>query len=59
MPCPPYPHREQQPLKIISLSGGVATFPDDGRTGAELIKAADAATWYGDAEANPDLHPRS
>jgi len=41
----PYPNRESQPLKIISLSGGVATFPDDGRTGADLIKAADAALY--------------
>lgn len=41
----PYPNRESQPLKIVSLSGGVATFPDDGRTGADLIKAADAALY--------------
>jgi len=41
----PYSNRESQPLKIVSLSGGVATFPDDGRTGDELIKAADAALY--------------
>lgn len=41
----PYPHRERQPLKIVSLSGGVATFPDDGRTGGDLIEAADAALY--------------
>jgi diguanylate cyclase (GGDEF)-like protein len=41
----PYPHRERQPLKIVSLSGGVATFPDDGRTGPELIEAADGALY--------------
>lgn len=41
----PYPNRESQPLKVVSLSGGVATFPDDGRTGADLIKAADAALY--------------
>ena len=41
----PFPHRENQPLKIVSLSGGVATFPDDGRTGSDLIKAADAALY--------------
>ena len=40
-----YPNRECQPLKCVSLSGGVATFPDDGRTGAELIVAADAALY--------------
>jgi diguanylate cyclase (GGDEF)-like protein len=41
----PYPNRESQPLKVVSLSGGVSTFPDDGRTGAELIAAADAALY--------------
>jgi diguanylate cyclase (GGDEF)-like protein len=41
----PYPHRENQPLKIVSLSGGVATFPDDGRSGSDLIEAADAALY--------------
>ena len=40
-----YPNRECQPLKCVSLSGGVATFPDDGWTGAELIAAADAALY--------------
>jgi diguanylate cyclase (GGDEF)-like protein len=41
----PYPHRETQPLGMVSLSGGVATCPDDGLTGADLIKAADAALY--------------
>ncbi len=41
----PFPNRESQPLKIVSLSGGVATFPDDGRSGPELIAAADAALY--------------
>jgi diguanylate cyclase (GGDEF)-like protein len=41
----PYPHRESQPLKVVSLSGGVATFPDDGRSGTDLIQAADAALY--------------
>jgi len=41
----PYPNREQQPLKVVSLSGGVATFPDDGRNGSDLIEAADAALY--------------
>jgi diguanylate cyclase (GGDEF)-like protein len=43
----PYPNRESQPLKTVSLSGGVATFPDDGRTGTDLIAAADAALYRG------------
>ncbi len=41
----PYPHRESQPLKVVSLSGGVATFPDDGRNGTDLIQAADTALY--------------
>ena len=41
----PYPNHESQPLKVVSLSGGVATFPDDGRTGTDLIAAADAALY--------------
>lgn len=41
----PYAHRESQPLKVVSLSGGVATFPDDGRNGTDLIQAADAALY--------------
>jgi diguanylate cyclase (GGDEF)-like protein len=41
----PYAKAESQPLKKISLSGGVATFPDDGRTGSDLIAAADAALY--------------
>lgn len=41
----PYPNRESQPLKLVSLSGGVATFPDDGRNGTDLIASADAALY--------------
>ena len=43
----PYPNRESQPLKTVSLSGGVATFPDDGRSSSDLISAADAALYRG------------
>jgi diguanylate cyclase (GGDEF)-like protein len=41
----PYPNRESQPLKTVSLSGGVATFPDDGRSSTDVIKAADDALY--------------
>jgi diguanylate cyclase (GGDEF)-like protein len=41
----PFANRERQPMKIISLSGGVATYPDDGRTSVDLIKAADEALY--------------
>jgi diguanylate cyclase (GGDEF)-like protein len=41
----PFPNRESQPLKVVSLSGGVATFPDDGQSSTDLIAAADAALY--------------
>ncbi|HUD71873.1 MAG TPA: sensor domain-containing diguanylate cyclase [Dongiaceae bacterium] len=41
----PFPNREAQPLRRVSLSGGVATYPDDGLAGADLIAAADAALY--------------
>ena len=40
-----FPNRESQPLGIVSLSGGVATYPDDGQSSADLIAAADAALY--------------
>jgi diguanylate cyclase (GGDEF)-like protein len=41
----PFPNRESQPLRIVSLSGGVATFPDDGQSSTDLIAAADSALY--------------
>jgi diguanylate cyclase (GGDEF)-like protein len=41
----PFANRESQPLKVVSLSGGVATFPDDGQSSTDLIAAADAALY--------------
>jgi diguanylate cyclase (GGDEF)-like protein len=41
----PFANRESQPLKTVSLSGGIATFPDDGLTSADLIAASDAALY--------------
>lgn len=40
-----YPHRESQPLGFVSISGGVATFPDDGTDPESLIAAADEALY--------------
>jgi diguanylate cyclase (GGDEF)-like protein len=40
-----FPRREKQPLKCISISGGVATFPYDGGTVEEIIKRADEALY--------------
>ena len=32
-------------LEGITISGGVAVFPEDGSTGAEILKAADKALY--------------
>ncbi|NOY22688.1 MAG: sensor domain-containing diguanylate cyclase [Acidobacteria bacterium] len=37
----PFPHREGQPLGMVSISGGIASFPEDGDTVHELISTAD------------------
>lgn len=37
----PFPHREGQPLGMVSISGGVSSFPEDGDTVHDLISAAD------------------
>ncbi len=40
-----FPHREKQPLGILSFSGGVANYPRDGHGSTELIRAADEALY--------------
>jgi len=39
----PFAHRARQPLGAVTISGGVATFPDDARDAVDLIRAADRA----------------
>ncbi|MBP6632481.1 MAG: diguanylate cyclase [Kofleriaceae bacterium] len=41
----PFPRREQQPLGHLSVSVGVATFPDDAGDPESLVRAADAAMY--------------
>jgi len=41
----PFPGRERQPLGAITISGGVATFPQDATSDVELIRAADQALY--------------
>ncbi len=41
----PFPHRETQPLGLVSISAGVATCPEDGLQPDELIKAADESLY--------------
>lgn len=41
----PYPHAEAQPLGRVTISGGVATYPDDGTSASALIEVADACLY--------------
>lgn len=41
----PFPHQEKQPLGIVSISGGIACFPSDGRSIQEVTRHADAALY--------------
>jgi diguanylate cyclase (GGDEF)-like protein len=40
-----YPHKEKQPLGCVSISGGVASFPEDGKDVESLIETADRALY--------------
>ena len=41
----PFRHGEKQPLGRVTLSGGVANFPDDARSAVELMRSADQALY--------------
>jgi diguanylate cyclase (GGDEF)-like protein len=41
----PFEHREKQPSGLVSISGGVASFPKDGASVNELIQHADQALY--------------
>jgi diguanylate cyclase (GGDEF)-like protein len=40
-----YPHGESQPLGRVSISGGVASYPEDAFSGTGLIEVADACLY--------------
>ena len=40
-----FPFGEKQPLKLLSISGGVASYPEDGLDAAGLLRAADEALY--------------
>ncbi|MDZ7271963.1 MAG: PleD family two-component system response regulator [candidate division KSB1 bacterium] len=46
----PFEHREQQPGGRLTISMGVATYPEDGTTAEELIAAADRRLYRAKAE---------
>jgi diguanylate cyclase (GGDEF)-like protein len=41
----PFPHRQEQPSGAVTVSGGVATFPEDSGSGADLLRCADQALY--------------
>jgi diguanylate cyclase (GGDEF)-like protein len=41
----PFPGRENQPLKKVTVSVGIATFPEDGAERPELVERADGAMY--------------
>jgi len=41
----PFDKREQQPMGVVSVSMGVATWPENGRTAEQIIKSADEALY--------------
>ncbi len=41
----PFPGRANQPNGVLSISGGVATYPLHGATASALLRAADAALY--------------
>lgn len=42
-----YPNESSQPGGHVTISGGVATYPEDARTAADLIRCADQALYRG------------
>ncbi|NIT03413.1 diguanylate cyclase, partial [Candidatus Saccharibacteria bacterium] len=41
----PFNHREKQPLGFVSISGGVASYPADGKSIKEIVELADRALY--------------
>src|SRR6185295_16978198 len=41
----PFPHRGYQPFGAVTVSGGVATYPEDSRNARDLFQGADQALY--------------
>jgi len=54
-----FPHGHLQPLGKVTISGGVAAFPDDARSMVELIRAADQALYDAKAQGRNRILPAS
>jgi diguanylate cyclase (GGDEF)-like protein len=54
-----FPHGARQPLGRVTISGGVATFPEDARGSVDLIRAADQALYEAKATGRNRIVPAS
>ena len=53
----PFKHAARQPLGAVTISGGVASFPEDARNSVALLRAADQALYEAKAAGpQPDHH---
>ena len=46
----PFPHRQSQPLGRVTVSIGVATYPEDAGAGDKLVEAADRFLYQAKAD---------
>ncbi len=53
----PFANRGQQPLGAVTVSGGVATFPEDSEKAEHLLRAADHALYEAKAEGRNRIVP--
>lgn len=53
----PFPHRGHQPLGAVTISGGVASFPEDSRRAEHLIRCADQALYEAKAAGRNRIFP--
>jgi diguanylate cyclase (GGDEF)-like protein len=55
----PFPFAERQPLGRLSISGGVAVYPDDGLDGAAMLHRADEALYLAKKQGRNRVRPVS
>lgn len=55
----PFPHRAHQPQGAVTISGGVATFPEDAKSGENLLRCADQASCEAKAAGRNRVFPAS
>ena len=53
----PFKHREKQPMGFVSVSGGIASFPDDGDSIYKVIELADLALYQAKGKGKNQVLP--